>query len=100
MSVLYPAYEILKLSSNIVGRSGPIKIDSGVYEHNLFLEEHEKLCDVRVLGEVGRKVTFDELINLLSELNNIIDNFNDGRSFCFEGIYKISDNHFAFEWGS
>jgi len=101
MSDLYSAIEILIVASEIVGIKGPIEIDSKIYSHNINMEECDKESDSYILGENG-KVTFDELIELITKLNDLVDELVDetGRSYYFEGIEKVSDNKFIMSWGS
>jgi len=102
MSDLYSAIEILVVASEIVGKKGPIEIDSRIYSHNINMEDLDKGNDSNTLGENGKKVTFEELIELITKLNDLIENLVDetGRSYCFEGIEKVSGNKFVMLWGS
>jgi len=102
MSDLYSATEILLVANEIVGKKGPIAIDSRIYRHNINMQECEKEDDLYILEENGNKVTFEELIELITKLNNLVDNLVDetGRSYLFEGIEKLSDNKFIMSWGS
>tara|TARA_R110002167_G_C12705808_1_gene654490 strand:- start:14035 stop:14343 length:309 start_codon:yes stop_codon:yes gene_type:complete len=102
MSDLYSATEILVVASEIVGEKGPIEIDSRIYSHNINMEESNKGNDLYILGENGNKVTFEEFIKLITKLNDLVDELVDetGRSYCFEGIEKVSGNNFIISWGS
>jgi hypothetical protein len=42
MSDLYSSTEILVLANEIVGKKGPIEIDSKIYSHNINMEESNK----------------------------------------------------------
>lgn len=102
MSDLYSSTEILVLANEIVGKKGPIEIDSKIYSHNINMEVSNKGNDLYILGENGNKVTFEELIKLITKLNDLVDKLVDetGRSYCFEGIEKYSDDKFIILWGS
>jgi hypothetical protein len=102
MSDLYSAKEILVVASEIVGKKGPIEIDSRIYSHNINIRECNKGNDLYILGENGNKVTFEEFIKLITKLNDLVDELVDetGRSYCFEGIEKVSGNNFIISWGS
>jgi len=52
-----------------------------------------------IIGKNGNKVTFEELI---TKLNDLVDDLIEktGRSYCFEGFEKSSDNKFIILWGS
>jgi hypothetical protein len=102
MSDLYSAKEILVVASEIVGKKGPIEIDSRIYSHNINIRECDKGNDFYILGENGNKVTFEELIELITKLNDLVDELYTatGRSYCFEGIDKYSDDKFIISWGS
>ena len=98
MSDLYSAAEILVVANEIVGKKGPFEIDSRIYSHNINMKEY----DSYILGENGNKVTFEELIELITKLNDLVDELVDetGRSYYFEGIEKVSGNKFVISWGS
>ncbi len=102
MSDLNSATEILIVASEIIGKKGPIEIDSRIYSHNINMEELDKGNDSYTLGENGKKVTFEELINLITKLNDLVDELVDetGRSYYFESIEKVSDNKYIMSWGS
>jgi hypothetical protein len=102
MSDLYSAKEILVVASEIVGKKGPIEIDSRIYSHNINIRECDKGNDFYILGENGNKVTFEELIELITKLNDLVDDLIEqtGRSYYFEGIEKVSGNKFIMSWGS
>jgi hypothetical protein len=102
MSDLYPATEFLVVASEIVGKTGPVEIDSRIYRHNINMEECDKGNDLYILGENGSEVTFEELIELITKLNDLVDELVDetGRSYYFEGIEKVSSNKFVMSWGS
>ena len=101
MSDLYSAIEVLLVANEIVGKKGPIAIDSRIYRHNINMEEVDKGNDLYILGENGNEVTFEELIELITKLNDLVDNLYSatGRSYYFEGIEKSSDM-FVMAWGS
>ena len=102
MSDLYAATEVLVVASEIVGKKGPIEIDSRIYSHNINLAKCDKENDYYILGKNGNDVTFEELIKLITKLNDLVDELYTatGRSYCFEGIEKYSDNKFIILWGS
>ena len=102
MSDLYSATEILAVANEIVGKKGPIEINSRIYSHNINLKECDKGIDLYFLGENGNQITFEELIELITKLNDLVDELVDetGRSYCFEGIEKLSSNKFIMSWGS
>ncbi|MGB0936756.1 MAG: hypothetical protein ACPGTQ_04825 [Colwellia sp.] len=102
MSDLYSAAEILLVASELIGKKGPIEIDSRIYRHNMNLEKSNKGNDLHILGEGGIEVTFEELIELIIKLNDLVDELIEqtGRSYYFEGIERVSDNKFIMSWGS
>ena len=102
MSDLYSAAEVLLVASELIGKKGPIEIDSRIYRHNINLEKSDKGNDLHILGENGNEVTFEELIELITKLNNLVDGLVEetGRTYCFEGIEKNTDNKFVMLWGS
>ena len=42
------------------------------------------------------------MILLITKLNGLVDDLEDetGRSYCFQGIEKVSGNKFIMLWGS
>jgi hypothetical protein len=102
MSDLYSAAEILLVASELIGKKGPIEVDSKIYSHNINLKECDKGSDSHILGQNGNEVTFKELIELITKLNDLVDeSFEEtGRSYYFEGIEKVSGNKFILLWGS
>ena len=102
MSDLYSATEILLVANKIVGKKGPFEINSRIYSHNINLKEYDKGNDSYILGESGKEVTFEKLIELITKLNELVDDLYSatGRSYYFEGIEKSSDNKFIMSWGS
>ncbi len=102
MSDLYSAAEVLRVANEIVGKKGPVEIDSKIYSHNINIEECDKGNDLFILGENGNKITFEELIQLITKLDDLVEGLVDktGRSYCFEGIEKVSGNKLVILWGS
>lgn len=102
MSDLCSAAEVLLVANEIVGKKGPFEINSRIYSHNINLKECDKESDSYILGENGSEVTFEELIELITKLNDLVDDLKDetGRSYYFEGIEKALDNKFIMLWGS
>ena len=66
------------------------------------MKECDKGNDLYILGENGSEVTFEELIKLITKLNDLVDELvnETGRSYYFESIEKSSDNKFIMSWGS
>lgn len=102
MSDLATAADILQFASDIVGKTGPITLDTRVYAHNILLDEDRSSEDQIVLGEGGTAVTFATVIALFEQLNELVDELSDdsGRTYFFEGITKHSAAHFSLNWGS
>lgn len=102
MSNLYSATEILLVANEIVGKKGPFEINSRIYSHNINLKECDKKNDSYILGEDGNEITFEELIELITKLNDLVDDLIEetGRSYCFEGVEKVSGKKFIILWGS
>ena len=76
MSDLYSAKEILVVASEIVGKKGPIEIDSRIYSHNINIRECNKGNDLYILGENGNKVTFEEFIKLIADSHDFDHRFS------------------------
>jgi len=102
MSDLFTAAKILEISKDIVGKKGPVGIDTGIYKHNLLFEDKDKKCDVYMLGEDGNEITIDQMVALFSMLDDLVDKLmsKTWRSYYFEGMVQLSDNEFYICWGS
>ena len=101
MSDLSSTVEILAMAKAILGKNGPIEIDSSIYSHNFDMEEKEK-DDIHILGKNGCEITIEAIIDLLTLLSDLVDDLEDetGRTYRFEGIDKVSDTKYSFWWGS
>ena len=102
MSDLFSAIETLTVAKEIIGNNGPIEINSGIYSHNINMDDNEKGNDIYILGEDGSVITFEQLIKLLSQLDELADNLEDetGRTYGFGGIEKVADNKYELLWSS
>ena len=102
MSELYSAVEILTIANEIIGKNGPIEIDSGIYSHNNDMDENEKGSDIYILGKDGSVITFEQLIKLLGQLDELVNDLmdNTGRSYYFEGLEQTPDDKLVMSWGS
>ncbi|WP_113905741.1 hypothetical protein [Aliidiomarina celeris] len=102
MSDLNVVSEVLSLAQELVGKQGPIELNTGIYDHNIFLEEDRSAEDIVVLGEDKSEITFAQLIELFEQLDSLVDDLSDEteRSYFFEGITKNSATSYSFNWGS
>lgn len=102
MSDLYAATEVLNLAKEIVGKKGPIHIDTRVYAHNIFLKEDRSNEDSVVLGADQTEVTVAQLVDLFEQLNSLVDALSDetDRTYFFEGFTKHAADKFSLNWGS
>jgi len=57
MSDLHAPTLALQMATEIVGKTGPITIDTDIYAANIFIGEHEKKEDVITLGEADKVIT-------------------------------------------
>ena len=96
---------IVSVILSLVGKMGPIEIDTRVaaWNDNLSPKEYEKMIkkDVMVVGERDKQITPWDLQKFLQRANKYANNkvFDNGRSYILEGI-SGSKSSFYFEWGS
>jgi hypothetical protein len=102
MSDLFAAAEILTMAKDIVGNNGPIKIDMGIYSHNITMDDSEKGEDITVLGSEKENITLVELADFFVKLDALVNDLEDdtGRTYGFDGIRKEEDKSFSIIWGS
>ena len=104
-----------KFLVRILGRKGPIKLDTNLTDHLLGLEDesgaYDKLIerDVIDIGKENKPIDKADLKNFLNKLDrwqNFMNKFNhsasrEGRSYIFEGIKKgYCGVDYFITWGS
>ena len=114
MAYISSELELVRCVVDIVGRNGPVYVDTGIAKHNYMLgdkmekqgKEAEWLgilaADIKPIGEEGRKITKKDIQNFLdvAEARGKMKIFDNGRSYFFEGMNKKSDDSYEFLWGS
>ena len=95
---------------SLVDESGPITIDTKVVYHNwhlkneLGIEKAKKLEEegIFTIGKPNSKITKIEIITTLQLMKEYLKkaDFDNSRSYWFEGIYKKNMNNYYFRWGS
>lgn len=91
--------EFSEMIIDIMGKKGPIKVNTYIANHNFFLEEdldekeYDKLCDedVLIIGREGKAIGKTDVRKFLKELNDRknMPIFNNDRSYYFEGVEKV-----------
>lgn len=101
--------ELASTLIDILDEIGPFQINTNIASHNIFLEKEDperymELLekDNMTIGESGKKVTKSDLKNFLFKAKKYgeKDAFNNGRSYFFEGITKVGEKSYEFDWGS
>ena len=91
-----------KWSRSLIGESGIVSFDSGVYQHSNYGEEAGRLADFYQISETKGGVTEDSIVSFFEKLSEQL--FDDNRSYFFEGIEEDTDyengRHFYVSWGS
>jgi len=92
---------------NMVGKTGPLNINTGVYERELGEYEEVGLYaidDLMVIGNEGKKITFDyvmEIFEYMKDQFKQIDDNGFAYAYFYEGIkYNKKDNIYEVLWGS
>jgi hypothetical protein len=96
---------LLKFANEIVGKEGPIYLNTGIIEHN-FANPTKR--DVIKIGEKDKIIDLNDIIQALENIQNNMDfqkAFDSGRSYFFEGYNKNNnvskkDYDYSFYWGS
>jgi len=101
--------QLATIMLNLVGKTGPITIDTCAVDHNYALQNEisdEKIKELTEQGifTVGKNnsvVTKDDLVEVLEQIGEYLSDevFENGRSYWFEGFYP-SNNALCFRWGS
>lgn len=91
----------------VEGTHGPLKIDMGVYYHDIFDEERtdleKKALDVITVCPNGEKVTLKRLKKALDTYAARVEadnKFNNGRTYFYEGMRISRYGMWEILWGS
>lgn len=92
----------------LIGREGPIILNSRVVEHNFFLEEdigeeaYKKLGkdDEISIGNPNSPITVEDCLAALVRMNAHAAKIENERSYYFEGILEHDEKYFSILWGS
>jgi hypothetical protein len=96
----------------ILGKPGPIKFDSQIASHNDDLKKPKSMSEanfqalkdgeVMYIGEPGRRVTKEDCLKFLQELEAYAKQrlFDNGRSYIYEGVSAQKDGSYQTYWGS
>jgi len=103
------AIEFAEVIVDIMGKKGPVKIDTLIAAHNLFLEEdlsqeeYDKLRDEDVLtiGREGKAIGKADVRKFLDELHErkSMPIFDNDRTYVFEGAKKDTKVENKETWG-
>lgn len=109
--------ELIKLDDGInlitflLNKEGPFTIDTGIVEHNIFLDKddyeelmEEELTDEITIGEQGKKINIKDVEKLFKHINKlfefIAESKGSGRSYFYEGHEEYDDSSAYLAWGS
>ena len=92
----------------VVGTTGPLKVDMGVYYHNFYTEisfAERKTLDFITICPAGEEITIEALNEALREYNSRIGvqkQLNSGRTYFFEGVERDREGNcnWGILWGS
>lgn len=94
---------------NLIGKNGGIKFNTQAFDHNYELKntltdkDIEKLENeqIIIIGNKSEPITQEQVKQFLEKLDVYLcnDSFDNGRSYCFEGIQGKGNNYYI-AWGS
>lgn len=95
---------------DILDQDGGIKFNTAMVDHNYDLandiskSEFKQLKNHQtiIIGVKGQPITKNDIKTFLTTLYNYMQQevFQNGRSYCFEGIHKVKHNKYEIHWGS
>jgi hypothetical protein len=85
----------IQFAQEVVGKTGGIQIDTGIYAHNINMDEADKKSDIYILGNVNTDVTFDDVITMLAALDGLVNELELNRTYFLEHMSDV-----GFLWGS
>lgn len=109
------AISFLELAQAVVGKEGPVALDTGILKHNSKYDDNPRYGDntyrnrqnskdIITIGKDGEIINHQDLIDAITEICDkkiYQKQFESGRSYYFEGISSTkNDTHFMFLWGS
>ncbi len=101
----YNMIDLSEMSVSLIGKMGPIKVDTQVAAHNSNLMKNVKRllkADVIVVGSEGVAITPADVLDFLTKAKKHMqrETFDNGRSYHFEGIGQSGETNYYFLWGS
>jgi hypothetical protein len=89
----------------VVGTTGPLVVDMGVYYHNFYTDitdGERKTLDFITICPAGEEITVEALAEALREYNSRIGvqkQLTSGRTYFFEGLKQDREGNWAIWWG-
>ena len=105
MSGFSEIYHFVSFCESVMGKTGPIVVDTRIIAHNREMteEEEEQEVDNVILGMPGAPIDFGDVRKFLSEIKGnekFQECFDSDRSYAFEGVDIVSDTKCEINWGS
>lgn len=95
--------QISRFILDIYLKNGPIRVDTGMIAHNYEAQNEHNLDefeDILVIGEEGREIVKSDIEKFLNKLHKNIELLDNGCSYFFKGIQKLSDKEYNMLWSS
>jgi len=84
---------------NVVGKNGPVIVNSGAVAHNPHFEDDPEV--ILTVGQEGKPIDLLDIKRAYIDLDRRgAKYFNSGRSYAFEGQSKDEKGVIHFVWGS
>lgn len=100
--------DTLEIASKIIGKTAHVTINSHVYDHHIFDDDHElNEADDQIIIRGSKKtpITMSRILRAFKQMQGQFDNIRqlglEGRSYYYEG-YKCNETNDKFDisWGS
>lgn len=102
------AVDILRLAEEIVGSTNSVRIDSGIYKHDIFFEGTEAEERTRhnrdihtIRGTKNHPITLAQVTDAIAAMQDQFRTVSQDRSYFYEGlVFDERDNMYVINWGS
>jgi hypothetical protein len=97
---LTPVITVLSQLTNIIGKPGPILIDTSVYGHHIGTYKTQTI-DIVAIGSENEPVTIEQVLEMFKKLENAKVHTKDtyAGTYIFDGLAR-KNSMFKIMWGT
>lgn len=101
MAEFEQALDFVNMAKDLVGKNGPVVVDTGINEHSSYLLPPSKKykTDKYILKKNGGVITFGSIIRMLEHCSKHIAEYSDNRTYFYEGLSEHKGKYYI-NWGS